>query len=159
MQRYRLEKIVVSAGVGKLRQLPKFNETILPAVIADLTAIAGQRPATRGAKKSISTFKTRTGDVVGLVVTLRGKKMKHFLDRFVTVALPRVRDFRGINLKNFDGKGNLSVGIKEHVIFPEINQEKTQTIFGLEVTLAGNTRTKDEGVELMRSLGLPLKKA
>lgn len=159
MQRYRLEKVVVSTGVGKLRGAPKFTENILPAVISDFKAIVGQAPATRGAKKSIATFKTRTGDVVGIVATLRGKKMWHFLERLINVALPRVRDFRGISTKSFDDKGHLSIGIKEHVVFPEINPEKTQTIFGIEVTIVGNTKNKDEGREFAKELRLPMKKA
>ena len=159
MQRYHLEKIVVSTGVGKLRNNPKFAESVLPAVIADFESIVGQHPATRGAKKSIATFKTRTGDVVGIVATLRGKKMKYFLERLINVALPRVRDFRGIDNKSFDQKGNLSIGIKEHVVFPEINPEKTQTIFGLEVTIVGNTKNRKEGMELAKELGIPMKKS
>lgn len=159
MQRYNLEKIVVSTGVGKLRNSPKFKEDILPAVIEDFKTIVGQAPSTRGAKKSIATFKTRTGDVVGVMATLRGKKMKHFLERLVNIALPRVRDFRGIDTKSFDQKGNLSIGIKEHVVFPEINPEKTQTIFGLQVTVVGNTKNKAEGLEMAKELGIPLKKS
>lgn len=158
MQRYHLEKIVVSTGVGKLRNSPKFTENILPAVIDDFKTIVGQAPATRGAKKSVANFKTRTGDVVGLVATLRGKKMKYFLERLINVALPRVRDFRGIDTKSFDDKGHLSLGLREHVVFPEINPEKTQTIFGLEVTIVGNTKNKKEGMELARELQIPLKK-
>ena len=158
MQRYRLEKVVVSTGVGKLRNNAKFAESILPAIIADFKTIVGQAPATRGAKKSIATFKTRTGDVVGLIATLRGKKMKHFLERLVNIALPRVRDFRGIDAKSFDKEGNLSIGIKEHVVFPEINPEKVQTIFGLQVTFVGNTKNKNEGIELAKELRIPLKK-
>lgn len=159
MQRYHLEKIVVSTGVGKLRNSPKFKEDILPAVIEDFKTIVGQAPSTRGAKKSIATFKTRTGDVVGVMATLRGKKMKHFLERLVSIALPRVRDFRGIDTNSFDQKGNLSIGIKEHVVFPEINPEKTQTTFGLQVTVVGNTKNKAEGLEMAKELGLPLKKS
>src|SRR3989338_2329418 len=159
MQRYHLEKIVVSTGVGKLRNTVKFTENILPAITDDFKAIVGQAPATRGAKKSIATFKTRTGDIVGLVATLGGKKMKYFLERLVNIALPRVRDFRGIDTKSFDEKGHLSMGIKEHVVFPEINPEKTQTIFGLEVTIVGNTKNKKEGLEFAKELGIPLKKS
>lgn len=159
MQRYNLEKIVVSTGVGKLRNSPKFKEDILPAVIEDFKTIVGQAPSTRGAKKSIATFKTRTGDVVGVMATLRGKKMRHFLERLINIALPRVRDFRGIDTKSFDQKGNLSIGIKEHVVFPEINPEKTQTIFGLQVTVVGNTKNKAEGLEMAKELGIPLKKS
>src|SRR3989344_623467 len=155
MQRHNLEKIVVSTGVGKFRQNPKFEDSILPNVIADFSAIVGQKPATRGAKKSIATFKTRTGDVIGLIATLRGQRMKDFLARLVNVALPRVRDFRGIDLKNFDARGNLSIGLREHTIFPEINPEKTPTVFGLQVTLVGNAKNIAEGEKLFRGLGIP----
>ncbi len=158
MQRYRLEKVVVATGVGKLRNSPKFTENILPDVIRDFEAIVGQHPATRGAKKSISTFKTRTGDIVGIVATLRGKKMRHFLERLINVALPRVRDFRGINNKSFDDRGHISIGIKEHVIFPEINQEKTNTTFGFQVTIVGNTKNKEEGAAFAKELGIPMMK-
>ncbi|OGY60165.1 MAG: 50S ribosomal protein L5 [Candidatus Colwellbacteria bacterium RIFCSPLOWO2_01_FULL_48_10] len=159
MQSHRLTKIVVSSGVGKLRSNVKFDESILPKIVADFSTIVGQKPAPRGAKKSIATFKTRTGDVVGLVATLRGKRMNDFLSRLVNVALPRVRDFRGIDPKNFDSRGNLSIGIKEHTIFPEINPEKTPTTFGLQVTFTTDTKTKEEGIALCRKLGIPLKKA
>ena len=159
MQSHRLTKIVVSSGVGKLRSNVKFDESILPKIVADFSTIVGQKPAARGAKKSIATFKTRTGDVVGLVATLRGKRMNDFLSRLVNVALPRVRDFRGIDPKNFDSRGNLSIGIKEHTIFPEINPEKTPTTFGLQVTFTTDTKNKEEGIALCRKLGIPLKKA
>lgn len=159
MQRNSLEKIVVSTGVGKLRNNPKFEESVLPAMISDLMAIVGQKPAVRGAKKSIATFKTRTGDVVGLSATLRGKRMNDFLTRFVNVALPRVRDFKGINPDSFDSRGNLSIGIKEHTIFPEINPEKTSTVFGIEVTFVTNTKTVEEGREILSKLGIPFKKS
>jgi len=159
MQRHNLTKIVVSTGVGKFRQNPKFEDSILPSIIADFSAIVGQKPAPRGAKKSIATFKTRTGDVVGLVVTLRGQRMKDFLSRLVNVALPRVRDFRGIDIKNFDKRGNLNIGLKEHTIFPEINPEKVVTTFGIQITMVGNTRTLEESEKLFRDLGIPFKKS
>src|SRR3989344_1784232 len=158
MQRHNLEKIVVSTGVGKFRQNPKFEDSILPNVIADFSTIVGQKPATNGAKKSIASFKTRTGDVVGLIVTLRGQRMKDFLSRLVNVALPRVRDFRGIDVKNFDARGNLNIGLREHTVFPEINPEKTTTTFGIQITLVGNTKTIVEGEKLFRAAGIPFKK-
>lgn len=158
MQRINLKKIVVATGVGKLRQNPKFKENVLPDIINDLKTIIGQKPATRGAKKSMANFKTRTGDVIGLQITLRGKRMHDFLNRLVNVALPRVRDFRGIDPKNFDSNGNLTIGIKEHTIFPEINPERTITTFGLQVTFVGNTSSREEGIELAKRLNIPLKK-
>ncbi len=158
MPSYRLEKIVVSTGVGKLREKSNFDEAVLPEVSEELALITGQKPALRKAKQSIAGFKTRAGDVVGLTVTLRGKRMKDFLERLIHITLPRVRDFRGIELKQFDPHGNLTVGIKEHTVFPEINQEKCKINFGLQVTLVSDTKTKESGIEYLRSLGLPLKK-
>lgn len=158
MQRNRLEKIVLSVGVGRMRQLPNFEEKILPDIIRDLSIIAGQHPSKRGAKKAIANFKTREGDVIGLMVTLRGKKMRDFLSRLINVVLPRVRDFRGIDIGHFDERGNLSIGIKEHTTFPEINPEKTNHVFGVQITFTTNTRKREDGIELMRNLALPLKK-
>ncbi|MCL4405151.1 MAG: 50S ribosomal protein L5 [Patescibacteria group bacterium] len=157
MQRNHLEKIVVSIGVGKLRQNQQFEEKMLPAIVEELGLITGQKAATRSAKKSIATFKLRQGDIVGLVATLRGQRMEDFLKRMVNAALPRVRDFRGIDLKNFDQHGNLTVGFREHTVFPEINAETSKVNFGLEVTLVANTKNKEEGISFFRSLGLPIK--
>ena len=159
MQRNNLKKIVVSTGVGKFRQNPKFEDSILPSIINDFSTIVGQKPATRGAKKSIATFKTRTGDVVGLVVTLRGQRMKDFLTRLVNVTLPRVRDFRGIDVKNFDERGNLNIGLREHTVFPEINPEKVVTPFGIQITMVGDARTPEESEKLFRDAGIPFKKS
>lgn len=158
MQRYRLEKIIVSTGTGKLRQNAQFEEKILPEILTSMAIITGQHPAKKGAKKSIATFKTRTGDVVGVMVTLRGTKMKDFLNRLVHTALPRVRDFRGISIKNFDDRGNLNIGIKECVVFPEINPEKIYSNFGVQITLVANTKKKEDGIQLFRELGLPIQK-
>ncbi len=158
MQSHHLVKIVLSAGVGKLREKASFKETVLPEVASELSAITGQKPSERAAKQSIAGFKVREGDIVGLTVTLRGRKMKDFLDRFIHMTLPRVRDFRGIALKQFDPKGNLTIGLKEHNVFPEINQEQCKVDFGLEITLVTNTSTKEAGIEFLRGLGLPLQK-
>jgi len=158
MQKHRLEKIVVSVGLGKLHQNPQFEEKILPAIVSEVASITGQRPAPRGAKKAIATFKTRTGDVIGITVTLRGQRMRDFLARLVNVALPRVRDFRGIDTKSVDGRGNLTIGIREHTVFPEINQEISRVNFGFEVTFVLNTKTREDGIKFYRELGLPLKK-
>ncbi len=158
MPSYHLVKIVLSVGVGKLREKASFKETVLPEVSNELAAITGQKPSERAAKQSIAGFKVREGDIVGLTVTLRGKKMKDFLDRFIHMTLPRVRDFRGITLKQFDPKGNLTIGLKEHNVFPEINQEQCKVNFGLEITLVTNTSTKEAGIEFLRGLGLPLQK-
>src|SRR3989338_3912272 len=159
MQSHQLEKIVVSVGVGKMRQNnAQFDDKVLPELIKELSMIVGQRPAPRKVKKSIAAFKTREGDVVGVVVTLRGKRMEDFLSRLINVAMPRVRDFRGINLTNFDSRGNLTIGIKEHTVFQEIIPENSKVNFGLEITLVAGTKSKEEGLAYYRKLGLPLKK-
>jgi large subunit ribosomal protein L5 len=157
MQRNHLEKIVVSVGVGRLRQNQQFEEKVLPGIIEELGLITGQKAAPRSAKKSIATFKLREGEIVGLTTTLRGKRMQDFLSRMINISLARVRDFRGIDLKHFDKRGNLTVGFREHTVFPEINAETSKVNFGLEVTLVANTKTKEEGIAFFRSLGMPLK--
>lgn len=158
MPSYSLEKIVVSTGVGKLRDNSNFENQMLPEITEELTIITGQKPAVRKVKESIAGFKVREGDIVGLVVTLRGKRMKDFLERLIHITLPRVRDFRGISLEQFDREGNLTIGLKEHSVFPEINQEKCKVNFGLEITLVPDTKTKEEGISFLRGLGLPLMK-
>jgi len=154
----KLEKIVVNIGVGRLRQAQNFSDKILPEIEKELAEITGQKPSPRGAKKSIAGFKLRAGDIVGLKVTLRGKRMKDFLDKVIGIALPRVRDFRGIDLKKVDKSGNLSIGFREHSVFPEINLETSRVNFGIEITLVPNTVKKEEAVELYRKLGIPFKK-
>ncbi|MCL5006952.1 MAG: 50S ribosomal protein L5 [Patescibacteria group bacterium] len=153
-----LEKIVVSVGLGRARTSPQFEEKILPDIAKELSGITGQKAAIRRAKKSIAGFKVREGDIVGLTVTLRGRRMKDFLEKLVTVVLPRMRDFRGLDLKNIDASGNLTIGIKEHVIFPEVDQDTSRVAFGLEVTLVSGAKSKEEGIELYRQLGIPFKK-
>jgi len=159
MQSYKLEKIVVSVGVGKMRQSnAQFDNNVLPEITKELGAIVGQRPGYRKAKKSIASFKLRQGDTVGLLATLRGARMNDFLSRLINFVLPRVRDFRGIDLNNFDSRGNLTIGIKELTVFPEINPETSKVNFGIEITLVAGTKSKDEGIAYYRKLGLPLKK-
>jgi len=153
-----LEKIVVNVGVGRLRQQGQFEEKILPEIIQELSMITGQKPINRPAKKAIATFKTRLGDIVGLKVTLRGKRMFDFFTRFVNVVLPRVKDFRGLNLKSVDAAGNLSVGIEDQLVFPEIDADKTRVDFGLEVTVVPVIKNREKAVALYRELGVPLKK-
>ena len=155
----RLEKIVVNVGVGRLSQQSNFEEKILPEIIKDLSSITGQKPAAAKAKKSIAGFKIRAGQTVGLKTTLRNRRMYDFLDRLNSVDFPRVKDFRGINLKNIDKNGNLTIGFKEHVIFPEINVETSKIDFGLEISIVSNAKNKEEAIELYRQLGLPLKKS
>src|SRR3989338_237613 len=157
MQSSNLEKIVISTGVGKLRQRPGFTENILPAIEKDLAAITGQKPAASGAKQSIAGFKVRQGDVIGLKVTLRWKRMKDFLTKLIEVVMPRVRDFHGIDPKQIDKGGNLTIGIREHIVFPEVNPDSVKFDFGLEITLVSNTKNYEEGYKLFKSLGVPLK--
>jgi large subunit ribosomal protein L5 len=157
MQSERLEKIVVSTGLGKLRQRQGFKETILPEITKALTDITGQKPSETIARKSIAGFKLREGDVVGLKVTLRGKRKDDFLKKLVETTLPRIRDFRGIDPKQIDGQGNLTMGIREHIVFPEINPDEVKFDFGLEITLVSNIKDKQKSYELFKSLGVPLK--
>jgi large subunit ribosomal protein L5 len=158
MQGNYLEKIVISTGIGKLKQRPQFEEKILPEIIKEMTIITGQKPAMTQAKKSIAGFKLRIGDVVGLKVTLRGKRMNDFLKRLITVVLPRIRDFRGIDLKKIDDHGNLTIGIREHIVFPEVNPDEVKIDIGLEITLVTYTKNPQKSIEFYRELGLPLKK-
>ena len=154
-----LEKIVINVGVGRLSGLNNFSEKILPEIEKDLAAITGQKPAVCPAKKSISNFKLRAGTAVGLKITLRGKRMNQFLNKLNNVVFPRVRDFRGIDLKKIDRNGNLNVGLKEHSVFPEIKPDITNVNFGIEITMVlKNAAPKEEAIQLYRQLGVPLKK-
>ncbi len=156
----KLEKVVVNAGIGKLSNQPGFTDKLMPDLMRDFGLITGQKPKTAPAKKSISGFKLREGTVVGLTATLRGKRMADFLNRFVKVVLPRIRDFRGINLSSVDGQGNLSIGIRESVVFPEVNPEISKASFGVQVTVVPrNIKSKEDAMALYRAIGLPLKKA
>ncbi len=150
----RLEKISVNVGVGQATQDPK----LIDAVVKDLEAIIGQKAVVTRAKKAISNFKLREGMPVGVRVTLRNKKMYEFFDRFVNIALPRVRDFRGLSDKSFDGHGNYTVGIKEHIIFPEIDVDKITKIFGMDITFVTTAKTDQHAYELLKSFGLPFTK-
>ena len=155
----KIEKVVINCGIGRLAtNTNNFEEKVLPDLIKELSLIAAQKPAARSAKKSIAGFKLRMGNVVGLKATLRGKRMEQFLGRLIKVVLPRVRDFRGIDLKNVDGSGNLNIGIKEHLVFPEINPEESRVNFGLQITIVPNVKSREEAIELYRKLGVPLKK-
>lgn len=156
MQINSLEKVIVSTGVGKLRSQANFKDKIIPEMSEELAAITGQKPQVRQAKKSISGFKLREGEIVGLSVTLRGKRMEDFIAKFVGATLPRIRDFRGINPKAIDKQGNLTIGIREHIVFPEVDQDKIHREFGLEVTFVSNVKDKAESYEFYKSLGVPL---
>lgn len=150
----KIEKVVVNSGIGKTLKDEKMQETIANS----LAVITGQKPVSALARGAISGFKIRQGMVVGLKVTLRGKRMYEFLDRLVGAAIPRIRDFRGLAEKSIDKGGNLNIGIKEHIIFPEIAHEDVRFIFGLEVTVVTNAKKREEAVELFRLLGFPIKK-
>lgn len=153
-----LEKIVVSIGVGKLRTQGQFEEKILSEITNGLALITGQKAAPRQAKKSIAGFKTRLGDIVGLQVTLRRKKMDDFLSRLINIVLPRVKDFKGVALHNIDGKGNLNIGFREQFVFPEINPEKSKVNFGLQVTLVPEKKNREKAIDFYKSIGVPLKR-
>lgn len=155
--RQGLEKIVVNAGIGRLSQLPNFEEKGLLQVTRDLALIAGQRPQVRRAKKSIAGFKVREGQIVGLAATLRRSKMVDFLERLITIVLPRVRDFRGLDLHAIDAHGALNIGIKEQFVFPEVAPEESPLSFSLGINVVPRTRGKESALELYRRLGVPLK--
>ncbi|MCP6720386.1 MAG: 50S ribosomal protein L5 [Patescibacteria group bacterium] len=154
-----LEKIVINVGLGRLRQQSNFEEKSLPEIIKELALITGQKPAPRQAKKSIAGFKTRAGDIIGLQVTLRGKRMEDFFTRVISFVLPRVRDFRGLDLKNVDTGGNLNIGFREQFVFPEISADKSKVNFGLQVTAVSVFESRDEAIDFYRSIGVPLKKS
>lgn len=158
--KYPLEKIVVNSSFGKLTSLADFKDKGFPEIQQSLAAITGQKPQERPAKKSISGFKLREGTIVGLKTTLRGKKMMQFLEKVNAIVMPRVRDFRGINSKGIDADGNLTFGIKEHTVFPEIILENSRVAFGIEITLVPRIAMKkrEEALTFYRGLGLPLEK-
>jgi large subunit ribosomal protein L5 len=153
MQVPRIEKITLNMGVGEA----KTNARALDSAIEELTTIAGQRAQLRRARKSIAGFKIREGMPIGAKVTLRGVRMYEFLDRLVSIALPRIRDFRGLSPASFDGRGNYSLGVREQIIFPEINYDDVDTIRGLDVTITTTAKTDEEGLALLRELGLPFR--
>jgi large subunit ribosomal protein L5 len=151
MQVPRLEKIVVNVGVGEALQ----NAKALDATVQDITTITGQKPIVTRARRSIANFKLREGNPIGVKVTLRGNRMWDFLDRLCNIALPRQRDFRGISPDSFDGRGNYSLGLREQLVFPEIDYDKIDKIRGMEIAIVTTARTDVEGLHLLRHLGLP----
>ena len=153
MQVPRLEKIVINMGLGEAIQ----NIKILDNAVSELAMIAGQMPVVTKARKSIATFKLRKGMSIGCMVTLRQEKMYEFFDRLVNVAIPRVRDFRGISPRSFDGRGNFSMGINEHYIFPEIDYDKIEKIKGLNITVVTTAKTDDEARQLLKLMGVPFR--
>jgi large subunit ribosomal protein L5 len=150
----RVTKVVLNMGVGEAVQDAK----LLDQAVAELAEIAGQRPAITRAKKSIANFKLREDMAIGCRVTLRGRRMFEFLDRLINLALPRVRDFRGVSPKAFDGRGNYTLGIKEHLIFPEVNMSKVQKVKGLNICIVTTARTDEEARALLAGLGMPFRK-
>ena len=150
----KLDKVVVNVGVGKHSK----EKAYIDNVVNTLTRVTGQKPILTKAKKAISAFKTRQGMVVGVAVILRGKRMYDFTDKLINISFPRVRDFRGISDKQVDRTGNLTVGFKEHLAFPEIKADEVDSIHGLEICLATTAKTKEEGLELFRLMGFPFKK-
>lgn len=154
MQIPKFDKVVINVGCGEARD----NSKIIDAIIADLSAITGQRPVVCKAKKSVANFKLREGMPIGVKVTLRGDKMYEFIDRLFSIALPRVRDFRGINPDSFDGRGNYSMGVKEQLIFPEIEYDKIDKVRGMDITFITTAKTDEEAKELLTLMGAPFAK-
>ena len=149
----KIEKIVLNMGIGEAKDDSKLTDK----AVEDLTLISGQKAIKTKAKKAISGFKIRSGMPLGAMVTLRNKIMYEFLDRLINIALPRIRDFRGLNTKSFDGNGNFSIGIKEHIIFPEINFDKIDKVRGLDITICTSAKSNNEALELLKSFNMPFK--
>src|SRR4030088_314153 len=149
----KLEKIVINMGLGEATQ----NVKMMDPLVADLTSIAGQKPVTTKAKKSIAAFKVREGMPIGAMVTLRGDTMYEFLDRLISIALPRVRDFRGVSSKSFDGRGNYTLGLRDQLIFPEIDVSKVDKVKGMNVTIVTTARDDNQARALLKQLGMPFK--
>ncbi len=154
MQVPKVEKVIINMGVGEAVQNPK----VLDGAVEDLTLISGQKPVITRAKKSIAGFKLREGMPIGAKVTLRGERMYHFLDKLMNVALPRVRDFRGVSPKSFDGRGNYTLGLKEQLIFPEISYDKVDKVRGMDIVIVTTAKTDEEARELLTLLGMPFRK-
>ncbi|MDD9901127.1 MAG: 50S ribosomal protein L5 [Alphaproteobacteria bacterium] len=150
----QLEKVVINMGVGENAQ----DSKKIQGAVAELTLIAGQKPVITRARKSIAGFKLREGQPIGCKVTLRGARMYEFLDRLITIAMPRIRDFRGVSDKSFDGKGNYAFGLKEQIVFPEINYDKVDTIRGMDIIICTSANTDDEARELLKGFSMPFRK-
>ena len=149
----KIEKVVLNMGMGEAIQ----NMKVLDSAVEELAQITGQKPVITKAKKSIASFKLRAGVPIGTMVTLRGEKMYEFLDRLINIALPRVRDFRGLNPKSFDGRGNYTLGIKEHIVFPEIDYDKATDIWGMDITVCTTARNDDEARALLTAFNFPFR--
>jgi large subunit ribosomal protein L5 len=150
----RLEKIVINMGVGRATQ----QQSLLEGAVKDLTAIAGQKPVVTKARQSIAGFKLRQGNAIGCMVTLRGDRMWEFLDRLISLSIPRIRDFRGLSPRSFDGHGNYTFGVTEQLIFPEINYDKIDSTRGMDITIVTSARTDDEGRALLLAFGFPFRR-
>lgn len=153
MQTPKFEKIVINCGVGEATQNPK----LLEAAMGDIAAITGQKPKVCRARLSVAAFKLRKGMSVGCQVTLRGQRMYEFYDRLVNVALPRIRDFRGVPTKSFDGRGNYTLGIKEHIIFPEIDYDKVAQVLGMDITIVTTAKNDEQGFKLLKFMNMPFR--
>lgn len=153
----KINKIVINIGVGRLSQQSNFDKN-LESILSDISAITGQKPALTTAKKSIAGFKVRAGQTIGLKTTLRNLKMYDFLQRLISFTFPRTKDFRGVSVNNIDESGNLNIGIKEHIVFPEISTDIIKFDFGLEISIVSNAKTKEEAIELYKLFGIPFKK-
>lgn len=154
MQIPRLDKIVINMGLGETKDNPKSFD----AALADLTVIAGQKPLATLAKKSVANFKVREGMKIGAKVTLRGDRMYEFVDKLISIAIPRVRDFRGLSPKSFDGRGNFAMGFKEQLVFPEIDYDKVEKVRGMDIIIVTTANTDEEARELLSFMGMPFKK-
>ena len=147
----KVEKVVINIGMGEALQ----NAKSMEAALADLTAITGQKPVVTRARKSIANFKLREGQAIGAMVTLRGEKMYEFLDRLISIALPRIRDFRGVSRRSFDGRGNYSIGLREQIVFPEVDYDRVDKLRGLEVAIVTSASSDNEGYALLKNFGMP----
>jgi len=154
MQIPRLDKIVINMGVGEAKE----NAKIMESAVKDMTTISGQKPVVTKAKKSVANFKLREGMPIGCKVTLRGERMYEFADRLINLALPRVRDFRGVSAESFDGRGNYALGLKEQIIFPEIEYDKVDKVRGMDIIFVTTAQTDEEARELLRLFGMPFKR-
>ena len=153
MQVPRLSKVVVNMGLGDAIE----NVKVIETAAAEIAIITGQKPVVTKARKSIANFKLREGVPIGVMVTLRRDRMYHFLDKLIAIALPRVRDFKGVSTRGFDGRGNYTLGIKEQIMFPEVNYDKIDKIRGMNITIVTTARTDEEGLELLRLMGIPFR--
>lgn len=152
-----LEKIVVNTGIGRHAQMGEFKDKMLPEIIKELALIVGQKPVPAPAKKSIAGFKTRVGDIIGLKITLRKKRMEDFFSKLVNIVLPRVKDFRGLNRSIVDAGGNLNIGLRDQHVFPEIDQNTSKVNFGLQITVVPKVKNREKMLDFYRKMGVPLK--